>query len=91
VEKTYEVYVWDRESGAYVLQGEYPAGQEIEFPREGARGANKFKVLGIDPGLRICPGDRHFNWEARFTLPGSVGLVRTPIVQELFFLRCEMR
>ncbi|MDP4020461.1 MAG: hypothetical protein Q8P58_00245 [Candidatus Adlerbacteria bacterium] len=88
----YEVYVWDLETNGYILLGEYPAGTEIQFPRDGLTGPYKFKVLGIDPVLRVCPGDRSFTWSMRFTFPGDISIVRTPITQNLLFSeKCQMR
>lgn len=92
LEKKYEVYLWDENTNTYQLFGSYPALEEIQFPREGFKGQTRFKVLGIPPALRVCPGDRSFNWAARFTLPLQLGLVRTPITQELLpWETCRMR
>lgn len=80
-QKEYTVQVWDEDS--YMLLGNYTSFEEIKFPREGLRGASRFKVTGIDPALRICPGDRSFIWDVRFTFEGQLGLIRTPITQDL--------
>jgi hypothetical protein len=90
----YKVHVWDREADRYILLGEYEAGRPVEFPREDLNGPRRFKVLGIDPGLRLCPGDRSFTWSFRFTFPVSWGVIRTPITQDLLVLppeTCRMR
>jgi hypothetical protein len=87
----YEIEVWDDGAAAYVLLGEFPAGEEVQFPRDGLNGPRKFKVTGISPTLRICPGDRSFNWQVRFTFPWDIGLVRTPITQDLLVVSCKMR
>lgn len=80
---TYAVSVWDDLSQSYMLLDSYHSKTEIEFPRDGFAGARVFKVTGIDPDLRICPSDRSFTWDARFTFEGDLGLVRTPITQKL--------
>lgn len=80
---TYTVSTWNEDTASYEHLGQFPAGEEIEFPREGFLGARKFKVTGIDPALRICPGDRVFTWDARFTFEGDIGLIRTPITENL--------
>jgi len=80
-QKAYTVHVWDEDS--YTVLGTFSSADEIKFPREGLRGASRFKVTGIDPELRICPGDRSFTWDMRFTLEGQLGLIRTPITQDL--------
>jgi len=91
-DEEYEVHVWNEETGSYDVLGTYPAGEEIEFPTEGFVGPSRFKVTGIDPALRICPGDRSFNWALRFTFEGRLGLVRIPITQELApGETCQMR
>ena len=80
-QKEYSVYVWDKDS--YILLGDYSLSDEIKFPRDGLRGASRFKFTGIDPALGICPGDRSFTWNVRFTFSGTLGLIRTPITQDL--------
>ena len=79
----YDIEVWNEESQSYEVLGNFPAGEEVDFPREGFAGATRFKVTGIDPALRICPGDRSFTWDARFTFEGELGLIRTPIIEPL--------
>lgn len=83
----YEVLVWETDeegkNGSYTSLGTFSEGDTVQFPREGFAGALRFKVLGIDPALRICPGDRSFNWQAAFTFEGNLGLVRTPITKKL--------
>lgn len=92
LQNTYEVYVWDDTKSQYVLLGAYPRGQEIQFPREKQNGPRKFKVLGINPALRICPGDRSFTWSFRLTSLAPMSIVRTPVVQTLPFPEtCQMR
>lgn len=87
----YEVQVWDEASSTYLSLGSHPAGEEVEFPRDGLIGPSKFKVLGISPALRVCPGDRSFTWKVRFTFGGNVGLVRTPLTQDTLVVPCKMR
>lgn len=91
-ETEYTLQVWNEESVSYEVFGSYPSGEEIEVPHTGLIGTSRFKVTDIDPALRICPGDRSFTWEVRFTFDGSLGLVRTPITQKLpTGEMCQMR
>ena len=80
-QKEYSVYIWDKDS--HVLLGGYTLLKDIKFSRDGLRGASRFKVTGINPALGICPGDRSFTWSVRFTFLGTLGLIRTPITQDL--------
>ena len=81
-QKEYAVYIFDENS--YTLLGSYTSSEDIKFPRDGLQGASRFKITGIDPALGICPGDRSFTWEnVRFTFEGPLGLIRTPITQDL--------
>jgi cytoskeletal protein RodZ len=82
-EARYTVQVWDEELETYTVLGDFPSGVEIEFPRDDFVGPSRLKITGIDPALRICPGDRSFSWDVRFTFAGEMGLVRTPITQTL--------
>jgi hypothetical protein len=79
----YTVEVWNDDSSSYEVLGKFRSGVEITFPREGFYGGRIFKVTGIDPNLRICPGDRSFNWNVSFTFESEMGLIRTPITQAL--------
>ena len=83
LEKEYVVHVWDRETESFVFFGNFPPAEDIKLPREGLLATQKFRVTGIDPSLRICPGDRSFTWQLRFAVEGEFGLVRTPITQAL--------
>ncbi len=88
----YKVEAWDSEKSEYILVGQFPSLEEVDFPRDGLIGPSRFKVTGINSNLLICPGDRSFNWDIRFTFGGQLGLVRTPITQKLsFWQKCEMR
>ncbi len=88
----YQVYIWNEEENSYRLLGAYPVGQEIQFPRDDLNGPRRFKVLGINPALLVCPGDRSFVWSFRLTYPGSMSIVRTPITEPLPVSQtCEMR
>jgi len=90
----YEVHVWENGATGYTVLGSYPTGEEINFPREDLNGPHRFKVLGIDPKLRICPGDRSFTWSFRLTYPDikRTAVVRTPITVDLpQGEKCEMR
>lgn len=90
----YEVSVWNEESNTYEALGTFSSGEEVQFPRNQLEGPRRFKVMGIDPALRICPGDRSFNWSVKFTFNADMGLVRTPITQDLLTLppeNCRMR
>jgi hypothetical protein len=83
-QEKYEVSVWDEKSDSYKLLGSYPSSEEIKLPREGFIITTKrFKVLNIDPVFRVCPGDRSFTWDFRFTAKDDYSLVRTPITQPL--------
>lgn len=82
-EAEYLVESWDEETESYISLGAFPFGEEINFPRDGFVGSTRFKVTGIDPKLRICPGERSFTWVTRFTFDGRRGLVRTPITEIL--------
>lgn len=81
--RRYTLDSWDAEAGVYLRLGKFPSGQEIDFPRKEFVGSTRFRVLGIDPALGICPGDRSLSWDARFTFDGQLGLVRTPITETL--------
>lgn len=88
----YEVFTYNEEKESYESLGKFPKEIEIDFPRDGLIGPSRFRVTGISPDLLICPGDRSFNWDIRFTFDGQPGLVRTPITQKLlFWQKCKMR
>ncbi len=62
----YKIFLW--KNGSFDFFQELAPETTLRFP-EG--GVNKFQVLGIDPGLGVCPGQGEFRTALTFTGSGQ--------------------
>ncbi len=75
-EKEYGVYIWQEDD--YVFYKSIKSTGSVSFP---SGGISKFKVIGIDPKHRVCPGARGYMFAMYFTESGMFDGVRVPITE----------
>lgn len=70
----YTIDIWD--GNQFTFYAEALPGEEVVFPQGGVY---EFRVTGIDPEFKICPGDRGYIWGIKFVSSGRFEGARIPL------------